>query len=51
MEGSDITHKSKNTAEEIKNFVNPFSLTSSSSNLKCSFNGGCELSMTGTPGI
>jgi hypothetical protein len=35
----------------IKNFVNPFSLTSSSSGLSCSFNGGCELQMQGTAGV
>ena len=51
MDGSSAIFKATNTNEGVKDFVNPFSLTSSTAGLSCSFNGGCELSMTGTAGV
>jgi len=51
LQGTDQIYKSINTGDDIKNFVNPFALSDSSSGLSCSFNGGCELSMQGTAGV
>lgn len=51
LDGTESVFKAINTGDDIKNFVNPFALSTSSSGLSCSFNGGCELSMTGTAGV
>jgi uncharacterized protein YwqG len=50
LDGSESIFSAVNTGDAIKNFVNPFTLASSTSP-NCSFNGGCELSMTGTAGV
>jgi len=51
LDGSSAIFKATNGSDGISDFVNPFSLTSSTAGLSCSFNGGCELSMTGTAGV
>lgn len=51
LENTNSIFKTINTGDAIKNFVNEFSLSSSSSGLKCSFNGGCTLSMSGSAGV
>jgi hypothetical protein len=51
LDNTEVIFRAINTGDGIKNFVNPFSLTSSSSGLTCSFNGGCELKMSGTAGV
>jgi hypothetical protein len=51
LTGTPTVHRAINTNGDLNNFVNPFSLSSSSSGLSCSFNGGCEFTMSGTEGI
>jgi hypothetical protein len=51
LDGAQSVFKAINEGEDIKNFVNPFTLTSSSIGTKCSFNGGCDFSMSGTAGV
>jgi len=51
LENSNTYFKAVNTAAEVSSFTNKFTFGSSSSGLKCSFNGGCELEMTGTSGV
>jgi hypothetical protein len=51
LDGTDSIFRAINTGDEVKNVINPFTLSSSTSGLSCSFNGGCELSMTGTAGV
>jgi len=51
LDNSPTLFYALNTGDFLKNFVNPFKLTSSSKELKCSFNGGCELDMKGTSGV
>jgi len=46
-----IIFKAINTGDAINDFVNPFTLGSSTAGASCSFNGGCPISVTGTPGI
>jgi len=52
LDNTNNFFKATNTGDgDIKNFVNEFKLTSSSKDLKCSFNGGCDFEMTGTAGV
>jgi hypothetical protein len=51
MDGQDYIYKALNSDNDIRDFVNPFSLDSSTEDLECSFNGGCSLSMSGTAGV
>jgi len=51
LDNSPVKFKSINSKEEVKTFVNPFTLASSTSGLECSFNGGCDLTMTGSAGV
>jgi hypothetical protein len=51
LDSSEAIYRAINSADAIKNFVNPFTLSSSSSDLSCSFNGGCNLNLKGTAGI
>jgi hypothetical protein len=51
LTSGDFQIRAINKGDEILNKVNPFTMASSSSGLACSFNGGCELTMTGTAGV
>jgi len=51
LDNTNSVFRAVNTGDDIKNFVNPFSLTTSTAGLSCSFNGGCKMEMTGTEGV
>lgn len=51
VDNSRVIQRAKNTRTAVKNFVNTFALTSSTSGLSCSFNGGCTLNVQGTAGL
>ena len=51
LDEAQSVFKAINVAEDLENFINPFTLISSSSDIKCSFNGGCDFSMSGTAGV
>jgi hypothetical protein len=44
-------YKANNAKGTVRDCVNEFKMASSSKNLVCSFNGGCEFEMKGTAGV
>lgn len=51
MDNSETRYWAILAGAEIKNFVNPFVLSTSSNGVKCSFEGGCLFEMAGTAGV
>jgi len=51
LDNADTKFRATNWKQEVQDFVNPFTLASSTSGLSCSFNGGCALNMKGTSGV
>jgi len=51
LENTNNFYKANNAKGTVRDFVNEFKMASSSKNLVCSFNGGCDFEMTGTAGV